>query len=343
MKLKSLHIANYKIFKGFEIDFCIDNSPADIIVIAGVNGTGKTTLLKEVIKGPWDGFQNAQARIVITNQENQDGLAFSVNQFSMFSDDSHMIYLPASVVKTDNLAASIIKYVDKQIYEENKTSAEAYVEVQRMIDLIFKDFDLNTRFFGMNRDKDLIFTNLQNERFGINGLSAGEKQILGKVFPLFINEMRDKVILMDEPEESLHPSWQINLVPVLRRCAKENNCQFILATHSPQIISSVKAEELRLLVRDENSNIRSITCSEGPYGWTIERVLSEIQRVNYFRVPEVEVKLEKLRKMIGRNEYDTDSFKVLWTEMEALLGYPDKDLVLMRMEILRRRKKNEEN
>lgn len=207
-----------------------------------------------------------------------------------------------------------------------------------MIDSIFKDFQLGTRFHGMNRDRELVFENGRGEQFDVNGLSDGEKQILSKVFPLFTDDMKGKVILMDEPEESLHPSWQSSLVPVLRRCAKENDCQFILATHSPQIISSVCSEELRLLIRTEEGDVRAVKCNEGPYGWTVEKVLNEIQKVNYLRVPEVEEKLRKLEGLIEKNEYATDSFNTLWEEMENTLGYSDKDLILMRMEILRKKK-----
>lgn len=309
MKLKSLHIDSYKIFQNFDIDFCINSLPADIVVITGVNGTGKTTLLKEILR---------QGR------------------------ETEIVYLPASQTDLDRLTSYISRYVDNFVYEKGKTSFEAYKEIQQMIDLIFEDFQLGTRFHGMNRDRELIFINNKGEQFNATGLSDGEKQILGKVFPLFTDEMNGKVVLMDEPEASLHPSWQTNLVPVLRRCAKENDCQFILATHSPHIISSVRSEELRLLIRTEDNNIESVSCNEGPYGWTVEKVLSEIQQVNHFRVPEIEEKLTHLRTMIERDENKTNLFDRLWKEMEETLGYSDKDLVLMRMEILRKKKKKHE-
>ncbi|OAV72715.1 hemin importer ATP-binding subunit [Bacteroidales bacterium Barb6] len=306
MKLEHLHIDSNKVFQDFDIDFCIESKPADIIVIAGINGSGKTTLLKE-----------------IDNQYPED-----------------VLYLPASDGSgIYDLQSHIANYVDKIVYEDGKTSTEAYRDIQRSMDSVFKDFNVQVRFNGLNRDRKLVFTNAHGDKFDMEALSSGERQILGKVFPLFIHKIKKGlVILMDEPEESLHPSWQSCLVPILRQYAKENDCQFILATHSPQIISSVRKEELRLLVRDENSYVRAVTCSEGPYGWTVEKVLSEIQDVQHFRVPEVEDKLERLRKMIEERHYETDEFHSLWDEMEELLGYSDTDLILMRMEIIRKKK-----
>lgn len=327
MKLKHLHIDSYKVFQDFDIDFCVNNVPADIIVIAGVNGTGKTTLLGRIIglagAGAYSEKKNAEGYLEI------QGVLGSIT------------FLPATEMNLDYLVSFIIRYVEKFVFEEGKTSTEAYIHIQQKMDAIFKDFQLDTRFFGIDRDRNLIFTNAQGHKFGIEGLSSGEKQLLGKVFPLFTEEMKGKVILMDEPEESLHPSWQSNLVPVLRRCAKENDCQFILATHSPQIISSVHGEELRLLVRTEEGKIKAVECNDGPYGWTVEKVLLEIQRTHNLRTPEVEQQLEELSRMIRKDETETESFKSLWDKMERTLGYSDRDIILMRMEMHRKKKKHE--
>lgn len=47
--------------------------------------------------------------------------------------------------------------------------------------------------------------------------------------------------------------------------------------------------------------------------------------------------------MIEANQYESSSFKTIFSEMETLLGYSDQDLVLMRMEIMRKKKKHEKN
>ena len=48
MKLKHVHIDDYKLFHDFDIDFCDEKGPLPIVVIAGVNGTGKSTLLSYI-------------------------------------------------------------------------------------------------------------------------------------------------------------------------------------------------------------------------------------------------------------------------------------------------------
>ena len=54
MKIRKLHIKNYKVFNDLELDFTDANgNTLDTIVLAGVNGCGKTTIL-EIIRSIYD-------------------------------------------------------------------------------------------------------------------------------------------------------------------------------------------------------------------------------------------------------------------------------------------------
>lgn len=58
----------------------------------------------------------------------------------------------------------------------------------------------------------------------------------------------EAIVLIDEIELHLHPLWQRRVLPNLR--ATFPNCQFIVSTHSPQVLSSVRPEEICLLRSD---------------------------------------------------------------------------------------------
>lgn len=344
MKLKHIHIDSYKVFEDFDIDFCHAGKIQNLVVITGVNGSGKTILLRDVI------FGNDSAKKpggCVTIEDNG-----KIKTFTLPVSPSDELYMNAfsKVIfcGVDNrgsiteLEKKIISYIDKLVWVKGKTYIEAYREVQTLIDDIFFDIKLKVQFKGISGDKKLIFTNLGNEEFDIEGLSGGEQQILTKMLPLFIEDMKGYVVLIDEPENSLHPLWQIKYIPILRRCAQSNDCQFILATHSPQIISSMHKEEVCILARDDKGNIqvKNNLCFGGPYGWSVERVLSEVQGVETMRVLEVENRIAGLRDMVQNSLYDTEGFKTELSELEVLLGYSDRDLVLIRMDIIRKRKKN---
>lgn len=67
-------------------------------------------------------------------------------------------------------------------------------------------------------------------------LSAGEKQLLYILLTVFLMDDKPTVLLMDEPELSLHIEWQEKLIKSIRLLNPK--CQIILTTHSPSIFVS---------------------------------------------------------------------------------------------------------
>jgi hypothetical protein len=67
-------------------------------------------------------------------------------------------------------------------------------------------------------------------------LSSGEQHELVILYELIFRTAQDSLVLIDEPELSLHVAWQEQFVPDLERMAKLSGFRAILATHSPEII-----------------------------------------------------------------------------------------------------------
>lgn len=80
-----------------------------------------------------------------------------------------------------------------------------------------------------------IFDEKDNE-IPLKFLSSGEKQEIVLFYDLIFNLNDNKIILIDEPEISLHIVWQKMFVNDLEDILKYNNISFLIATHSPQII-----------------------------------------------------------------------------------------------------------
>ncbi|MBO8439407.1 MAG: ATP-binding protein, partial [bacterium] len=66
-------------------------------------------------------------------------------------------------------------------------------------------------------------------------LSSGEKQMLLILTTVFLQEEKPNILLMDEPEISLHIGWQDRLISMIRKLNPQ--CQLILTTHSPNIFA----------------------------------------------------------------------------------------------------------
>jgi len=97
----------------------------------------------------------------------------------------------------------------------------------------------------------------------LDDLSSGEKAIFGLFLPFIEKEILEKLedkkiedtiktaVLIDEPEIHLHPQLQSNLLLALRELTLSGKYQFIITTHSPNIIEEAGYEELFLLLPAE--------------------------------------------------------------------------------------------
>jgi len=77
----------------------------------------------------------------------------------------------------------------------------------------------------------------QGSTFRIGDASSGEKELLIYLLAIYALNVRDALILVDEPELHLHPKWQRTLLSLFERLADETGNQFVMATHSPTFVS----------------------------------------------------------------------------------------------------------
>ena len=85
------------------------------------------------------------------------------------------------------------------------------------------------------------------------------------MFPLFELDTTDAIILLDEPERSLFPDMQIDLITHYQNIAP--NAQFVIATHSPFIAASFEPEERFILYFDQKGKVAgSVTLPKELFG-----------------------------------------------------------------------------
>lgn len=84
--------------------------------------------------------------------------------------------------------------------------------------------------------------------FNYTDASSGEASILSTLIGLVPNLEDDSLILIDEPEISLHPSWQYRYIELVDRLLKSvKGCHVIIATHSHFLISDLPNERSRVV------------------------------------------------------------------------------------------------
>lgn len=145
--------------------------------------------------------------------------------------------------------ASRITYIANT--EEDLTMKQVRERVNSEINGIFDILDIDVKLKGVSKDATStpIFTNSSGEEFDINSLSSGEKQLFLRTLAIKMLEPENSIILIDEPELSLHPKWQAKIIKVYEKIGKNN--QIIIATHSPHILGSVPKENIIILAKKE--------------------------------------------------------------------------------------------
>ena len=86
----------------------------------------------------------------------------------------------------------------------------------------------------VSRQEGLSFRMNDGQPLRPEALSSGEQHILVLFFKLIFE--RHHLVLIDEPELSLHPAWQVRFISDLEKIRELGRIDFILATHSPEII-----------------------------------------------------------------------------------------------------------
>lgn len=89
----------------------------------------------------------------------------------------------------------------------------------------------------MNRESGIIVTSAQGRTLPLNALSSGEQHELVLLYELLFRISERALILIDEPEISLHVAWQLRFISDLKRIQALTPMAVIMATHSPQIIN----------------------------------------------------------------------------------------------------------
>jgi predicted ATP-binding protein involved in virulence len=118
------------------------------------------------------------------------------------------------------------------------TKLNAFDDLLEKIE-IFKEI-INSRFlhksFKADREQGFVFHASNRRPIPLDSLSSGEQHELVLAYELLFRVKAGSLILIDEPELSLHVTWQHRFLEDLSRISKLANLDFIVATHSPQIM-----------------------------------------------------------------------------------------------------------
>ncbi|MBS1780380.1 MAG: AAA family ATPase [Bacteroidetes bacterium] len=123
--------------------------------------------------------------------------------------------------------------------------------------------------------------------YDIEESSSGEYHFLSSVIGLLATIKDNTLVLVDEPEISLHPNWQMKYIDFLNKVFRRyNSAHFIICTHSHFLVSDIKPENSKVISVQKKDKIVAETVDYNTYGWSAENVLLKVFNVattrNYY-------------------------------------------------------------
>ena len=143
----------------------------------------------------------------------------------------------------------------------------------------------------------------------------------------------EAIVLIDEVELHLHPSWQQRILKDLRRTFPK--AQFIVSTHSPQVLTTVEPEHIVELAREDGRIVAG-----SPAGWTYGAeagdVLSVVMGVDERPVNDFTETLVSYRRLVSEGRGESEEAVALRATLERL-SPDDPALARADLEIRQRR------
>lgn len=227
----------------------------DVNILSGVNGVGKSTILNRVVRTlktvkSLEEMDRMGVKLQLA-PEGAEKVRFDViRSFDRPFVQSEVVEKVVDMHLNSELDLQLYqlqrRYLDYQVNASNRivqlfTSsapdaqqlaqqiAQEKSHFQDVVDSLFQDTGKK-----IDRESNEIVMLQMGERLQPYKLSSGEKQMLIILLTALVQNREPYVILMDEPEISLHIDWQKKMVGLVRDL--NPNAQIILTTHSPAVI-----------------------------------------------------------------------------------------------------------
>ena len=287
-------------------------------------------------------------RLLFALKENMDDRQRqNLSSILDFIGYDHTITLNYSIVlkskKNGSVYDHVLQHVQKDKEYSKLTSEQRSNKVKELYDFYKNkefakqptcnyDIDIDQNSLAANEDLNYIYKLKQYDLvqatsvvFYKNGkqiaseeMSSGEFAMLSMVLSISTaSSDSHTLILIDEPELSLHPNWQMTIIDNLDRALKDQVCHLLIATHSHMLVSDLpmNRSSVSQWEKDDDGNLIANRIGENTYGWSAEEVLLKVfktatDRNRYFG--------ERIAKLLEQMGNDTISKEAVADELNEL-------------------------
>jgi predicted ATPase len=212
----------------------------------------------------------------VTNQDIDAGVTVDYNR-----NDSLATLLSQVLVNIEALDAIDFAKWAKRTHRDQVDYSKVDRRMRRF-EWAFAFMFPNKKFKEIKNDsngKKILFE--ENGRvMDINQLSSGEKQIVfrGGYVLQNLQNLQNSIFLMDEPEISLHPNWQLKIVDFYKKIFSDGEgqqtAQIFVTTHSPFILHNyLRKNDRVIIIKRDGKGAVLANKKDSFFGWTNEKIV----------------------------------------------------------------------
>lgn len=238
----------------------------------------------------------------------------------------------STLVSDESVIQKIIDLDYRSYLKQNPEFRNIIDKIGEVASEICEGFPI--KFHGVEEDASGFFPEFStlDGPLPLNTLSQGTQSLVQWLAHLLIGygeyydfpedlERLPGVLLVDELDAHLHPSWQRRIIPTLTHHFP--NLQIFGSTHSPLMLAGLKEGQVQLLQRDENGKVTVSRNDVDISGWTADEILR-----NYLGVVDptdvlTADRLERLQELRGKAELSAGETQ----ELECLRSRVRGDLL----------------
>lgn len=116
---------------------------------------------------------------------------------------------------------------------------------------------------NVNENRYELFLEKEGKQYDMNQLSSGETEVINFLLGILSTNIRNGLVVIDEPELHLHPRWQKVLLDLVSDLEYRTGNQFILTTHSPHFITEWTISQVQRVYKDDSDTSRLIGVEGG--------------------------------------------------------------------------------
>lgn len=169
----------------------------------------------------------------------------------------------------------------------------------------------------------------QQDEYTFDQSSSGESSLLCQMVGIMSDIEPNSLVLIDEPENSAHPNWQISYIDWLKNIfLPYSNCHFVISTHSHFMLTDLEPESSDIVALEKKDGIvKDVSEGVNTFNWSVDDILYRVFGVRNTRNRAFENDIMELCKMMSDGSRDLDKINVM-REALSKVTLPGNDPLL---------------